>query len=139
MCRSTAPPSAEPPPITPLMPYFAIKSKARWELLWLAKQPRVGSPTALQLAAVVSPMEQGLALARATGQVARLAVADDLPDVTPYGSPALNLAGILFGQSPADVISAIPLEPAAWVVGVDPAFLAPYREGLASIDSKIVE
>lgn len=115
------------------------RQKARWELLWLAKQPRVGSPTALQLAAVVSPMEQGLALARATGQVARLAVADDLPDVTPYGSPALNLAGILFGQSPADVISAIPLEPAAWVVGVDPAFLAPYRERLASIDSKIVE
>jgi hypothetical protein len=29
MCRSTAPPSAEPPPITPLMPYFAMNSKAR--------------------------------------------------------------------------------------------------------------
>src|SRR6516162_3746918 len=29
MCRSTAPPSADPPPITPLMPYFAINSKAR--------------------------------------------------------------------------------------------------------------
>jgi hypothetical protein len=30
MCRSTAPPSADPPP----MPYFAMKSKARSEPLW---------------------------------------------------------------------------------------------------------
>src|SRR5712672_2794484 len=29
MCRSTAPPSAEPPPMTPLMPYVAINAKAR--------------------------------------------------------------------------------------------------------------
>src|SRR6516165_4070723 len=35
MCRSTAPPSADPPPITPLMPYFAINSKARSEPLWI--------------------------------------------------------------------------------------------------------
>jgi hypothetical protein len=32
MCRST-----EPPPITPRTAYFAMKSKARSELLWLAK------------------------------------------------------------------------------------------------------
>ena len=125
MCRSAAPHSAEPPPITPRMSDFAIKSNARSEPLWLAKPPRTGSRTTLQLAAVISPMEQGLALAPATGQVARLAVAYDLPYVTPHGFPALGLAGILFGQSPADLISAIPLEPAAWVVGVDPAFLAP--------------
>jgi len=35
MCRSTAPPSADPPPITPLIPYFAMKSKARSEPLWV--------------------------------------------------------------------------------------------------------
>ena len=40
MCRSTAPPSAEPPPITPWMPYFAMKSKARSEPLWVAASIR---------------------------------------------------------------------------------------------------
>jgi hypothetical protein len=39
MCRSTAPPSAEPPP----MPYFAMKSKARSEPLWIGYQHSTGS------------------------------------------------------------------------------------------------
>ena len=42
MCRSTAPPSAEPPPITPLMPYLAMKSKARSEPLWIGCQHSTG-------------------------------------------------------------------------------------------------
>ena len=43
MCRSTAPPSAEPPPITPDMPYFAMKSKARSEPLWIGCQHSTGN------------------------------------------------------------------------------------------------
>ena len=65
-------------------------------------------------------MKQGLSLAPATRQVAGLAVPHDLAYVTPYASPALDLAGILFRQSPAHEISAKPLEPAARVVGVNP-------------------
>jgi len=38
MCRSTAPPSAEPPPMTPQMPCLAMKSKARSEPLWIGCQ-----------------------------------------------------------------------------------------------------
>src|SRR3984893_13527952 len=43
MCRSTAPASAEPPPITPLTPYFAMTSKARSEPLWIGCQHSTGS------------------------------------------------------------------------------------------------
>ena len=39
MRRSTAPPSAEPPP----MPYFAMKSKARSEPLWIGCEHSTGS------------------------------------------------------------------------------------------------
>ena len=39
MCRSTAPPSADPPPIT----YFAMNSKARSEPLWIGCQHSTGS------------------------------------------------------------------------------------------------
>jgi hypothetical protein len=42
MCRSTAPPSADPPPITPLIPYFAMNSKARSEPLWIGCQHSTG-------------------------------------------------------------------------------------------------
>ena len=43
MWRSTAPPSAEPPPITPDMPYFAMNSKARSEPDWIGCQHSTGS------------------------------------------------------------------------------------------------
>jgi len=42
MWRSTAT-SADPPPITPLIPYFAMKSKARSEPLWIGCQHSTGS------------------------------------------------------------------------------------------------
>src|ERR1700674_2795037 len=93
----------------------------------------------LHLTAVVSPMKQGLALASAARQVARLAVTQDLPYMTAHGFPALDLARILLGQPPAHVIPAIPLEPAARVVAVNPAFSAPKRQGLAGINTKVVE
>src|SRR6516165_10568220 len=38
MCRSTAPPSAEPPPMMPQMPCLAMKSKARSQALWCRHQ-----------------------------------------------------------------------------------------------------
>jgi hypothetical protein len=40
---TAAPPSADPPPITPLMLYFAMNSKARSEPLWIGCQHSTGS------------------------------------------------------------------------------------------------
>ena len=40
---ATAPLSTEPPPITPRMLYFAMKSKARSEPLWIGFQHSTGS------------------------------------------------------------------------------------------------
>src|SRR5262245_11562223 len=55
------------------------------------------------------------------------------------GLPPLDLAGVLFPHSPAEIVPAVPLEPAARVIGMDPPFPAPFRERLAGIDLEIVE
>jgi hypothetical protein len=52
---------------------------------------------------------------------------------------ALNLARILDRHASPDVISAIPLKPAAWIVRVYPSFLSPNRERLACINAEVVE
>ena len=54
-------------------------------------------------------------------------------------APAFNLYGVDFGQSPAEIVSAIPLKPAPRVGPVYPAFLLPYGERLAALDAEIVE
>ncbi|MEY2585705.1 MAG: hypothetical protein QOD80_1731, partial [Verrucomicrobiota bacterium] len=64
-------------------------------------------------------MEQGLALPRATREIARRAMLLQLRDVSPDRPPALDLAKIV-GMAPAEIITAIPLEPAARIVGMDP-------------------
>jgi hypothetical protein len=38
---------ADPPPITPRLPYFAMKSKARSELLWIGCQHPTGTGTSV--------------------------------------------------------------------------------------------
>src|ERR1700712_5728863 len=67
--------------------------------------------------AVISPMQQRLPLPGAEGQVAGLAVALDLADVAAHGLPALDLAAVLLGQAAADCVAAVPLKPAARIVG----------------------
>src|SRR6516165_1204003 len=91
------------------------------------------------LAAVVGPVKQSLALPRSTCRVAALAVRLDLCDVPPDGLPSFNLADILLRDAPPHVITAVPLKPASRIVGIDPAFLAPDRERLAGINSDIVQ
>ena len=70
-----------------------------------------GSGTALQLTAVVGPLKKCLPLA----------------------------ANILFRQSAAEIISAIPLKPPARIVRVNPALLPPNGKRLTCVYAEIVE
>src|ERR1700691_1506754 len=74
-----------------------------------------------EFAAVVSPVQQRLALPAAAGHIARFAMALQLPDVAADGLPALDLPRVFFGQAASRVIAAIPLKPAARVIGVNPS------------------
>ena len=72
-------------------------------------------------------MEKGLALAGAAGEVAGAAVGGDLAEVAADGFPAFDLASVFVGNAAAQVVAAVPLEPAAGVVLlVDPAFALPF-------------
>ena len=84
-------------------------------------------------------MQQRLALPRPAGDVARLAIALDLPHVAADRFPALDLPRVLVGNAAAHIAAAVPLEPAARVVAKDPALLAPHRQRLAGIDAEIVQ
>ena len=81
-------------------------------------------------------MQQCLALPRAAEQVAGLAMLLELADVTPDRLPALDLPPVFLRHAPAHVIAAVPLKPAARVVGMDPAFSLPFRQRLAGIDAE---
>ncbi len=70
-------------------------------------------------------MQQGLALAATTIEIARLTVFLQLRHVAANGPPTRNLTQIIFTAASA-IISAIPLEPAAWIVGVNPTFTPPF-------------
>src|SRR6478672_9396041 len=63
----------------------------------------------------------------------------NLRDVPSDRFPALNLARIFGRHAAAHVVATIPLEPAAWIVGMNPALVPPDRQGLASIDAKMVK
>src|SRR5215203_1113776 len=88
--------------------------------------------------AVICPMQQGLALAWATVEVAPLACALDLAHMPTHRLPTADLPRIIRHAPPAP-IAAIPLEPAAGVVRMYPALGAPDREGLARINPEKVE
>src|SRR3974390_2367286 len=84
-------------------------------------------------------MQQRLPLARAAHRIPGLAVFPDLLDVTPYRLPALDLARVFLRHAAAHVIAAVPLKPAARIIRVNPALLAPFGQMLASVDAEIIE
>src|SRR6516162_11448847 len=59
--------------------------------------------------------------------------------MSPHRFPAPDLPRILFWHAAAEIIAAIPLEPAARILGRDPSFAAPDRERLACRDTEIVQ
>ena len=91
------------------------------------------------LPTIVGPMQQGLFLTGATKGIAGFTIHSNLRNMSPEGLPSLDLAFVFFRHSAAEVITAIPLEPAARIVLVYPSLTAPFRQGLAGIDAKIVE
>jgi hypothetical protein len=92
-----------------------------------------------QLPAIVGPVQQRLPLPSAAPQITRLARKLKLPHVTADCFPAFDLPNVLVRHSSPHVVAAVPLEPAAWIVGVDPSFPAPFRQRLTGIDTEVVE
>lgn len=80
-----------------------------------------------------------MALAWPATGIARFAVLTHLGDVAAHRLPALDLAFILMGEPSSQVVAAVPLEPAAGILGVNPAFGYPDFVGLAGGNSEKVE
>ena len=93
----------------------------------------------LDFAAVVGPVQQCLALAPPAQQIAGLAMLLDLPDMAADRFPAADLPRVLIRHAAAHVVAAIPLEPAARIVGMEPTFAPPFRQRLAGIDAEEIE
>jgi hypothetical protein len=76
----------------------------------------------------------------AATEIAGTAVFPNLDYVATDGFPALDLAGVLVGQTTTHIIAAIPLEPSARVVFlVYPTLLTPDRKRLAGVDAEVIE
>lgn len=83
-------------------------------------------------------MEERLALAGATGKVSWHAIVCYLMSMTSNILPPLYLP-LVIGVSTPYVISAIPLKPSPWVIGMYPPLLSPDRQRLAGIRLKIIK
>jgi hypothetical protein len=70
-------------------------------------------------------MQQRLALPATAIEIVRFTVFFQLRYVPPNGAPTRNLTQIIFTAASA-IIPAIPLEPAARVLGMNPTFAAPF-------------
>lgn len=84
-------------------------------------------------------MQEGLALSAAAEQIARFTVTLNLPHVSAHGLPASDLAAIFVRRAPANVVAAIPLEPTARIVRMNPSLGAPFRQGLTRINAEEIE
>src|SRR5512132_3171391 len=83
-------------------------------------------------------MQQGLTLPAPASQIARFTVLFQLRHVAANGSPPRNLTQIIFTAASA-IISAIPLEPAARIVRMNPTFAPPFRQWLRRVHAKIIQ
>ncbi len=83
-------------------------------------------------------MQDRLTLASATVPVATPAVLANLSDMARDRSPASNLA-LVVGASPAHVVPAVPLKPAARILRMNPAFALPLAQRLGRVDAEVVE
>src|SRR6516162_843424 len=88
---------------------------------------------------IISPMQQRLALTAPAQEIAGFAMAFDLGDVPANSFPAPDLAGVLGRHAAAHVVTAVPLEPTARIIGVNPSLPAPDRQWLTGIDLEKVQ
>src|SRR4029450_7009197 len=87
-----------------------------------------------QRAAVVRPVQQGLALFPPALQVAAGAVVAHGRGVARGRAPAADLAPVVRRAAP-HVVTAIPLEPAARILWMDPSLAPPRGERLRRVDA----
>lgn len=90
--------------------------------------------TESNLAGVVSPVEQSLALFASAAEIAGMAIFLDLSNVAAHGFPTFDLPQVFFWSAATPVITAIPLKPTSRVLWVDPAFFLPIFKGHGGID-----
>jgi hypothetical protein len=83
-------------------------------------------------------MQQRLTLTPAASEIAMFAVLLQLRDVTSSGAPTSDLTQIIFMPAPT-VIPAIPLEPAARIIRMDPTLAPPLRERLRRDHAKKIQ
>ncbi len=89
--------------------------------------------------AVISPMQERLPLAWSAKRITRFAILPDLRHVPCHRLPSSDLAGVLLWNAPTHPIAAIPLEPPARVVRINPALPPPFRQGLTGVHAEVVE
>ena len=70
--------------------------------------------------------------------IAGTAVLFELSDVPANGFPSLDLS-LIVGASPTHVVTAVPLEPAARVVVIDPSLGLPNGKRLGGVDAEKVQ
>lgn len=63
----------------------------------------------------------------------------ELGNMPTYRTPATNLTLILAWKAPAHIVATVPLEPAARIVRIDPAFRSPDGKRLGCIHAETVE
>jgi hypothetical protein len=88
---------------------------------------------------IICPLQKGLPLPRATPDIAGFAIGANLGFVAPECAPSFDLGTINVRQAPAQIVSAIPLKPAAGIRFDNPTFVPPYAQGLTALDAKGVE
>ncbi|MEN9557863.1 MAG: hypothetical protein RL141_232 [Candidatus Parcubacteria bacterium] len=84
-------------------------------------------------------MKERLALLWVAGLISFSTMLLDLRNVANHGLPALDLTLILTWNAAPEIISAVPLKPAMWIILVDPPLHAPHGKWLTRIDPKIIE
>src|SRR3974377_1397362 len=93
----------------------------------------------LDLAAVIRPVQHGLALPGAAGQIARFTMPAYLADMAGHCLPAFALGPILARNSTAHEVTAIPLKPTTRIVGMNPPLVAPCRQRQTGVNAEKVE
>src|SRR5688500_20189304 len=90
--------------------------------------------TALNPACVIGPVHGRRPLLPAASDIPGLAVLLDGGHMTSDGAPASDLSRVV-GAAPAQMVPAVPLEPAARILRIDPAIPPPRGERLRSVDA----
>src|SRR5262245_25761180 len=84
---------------------------------------------ASDLPAVIGPVQNRLPLPTAAVEVALVAVLPDRRNMPRDRPPSSNLSRVV-ARPPAHEVPAVPLEPPAWILRMNPTFAAPLGERL---------